>query len=539
MPPSASLRWLANRAWIASCSREHARFKAALGRPAEMQSRLLLELLRRNASTRFGRRHGFETIRSVAEFQERVPIADYDAFVNDIESIARGEAGVLTRDRVTRFQPTSGSAAATKLIPWTASLGREFQRGIAPWVAELYRRKPALLRGTSYWSISPPGTAPLTHGCLPVGFDHDARYLGFLGRMLFPLVSSTPPGLARCRDMEEFRRRTLVSLLADANLCLVSVWSPTFLTALLDDFLARPDEILRALGRTGLDRSNKRADQIRSLLGRGPHATFFQDVWPRLQVISCWTHGPSELYAGELGLRFPGVEIQGKGLVATEAFVTLPFLPERGPLLALTSHFFEFQEIEGGSILLAHELRDNQVCRVIVTTGGGLYRYSLHDLVRVTGFVQATPCLRFIGREGNVSDLFGEKLHGTFVQDAVRRVLVEHRVDARFFLLAPAASSGRETVYSLFLDAGRISDPAAIAASLERGLRENFHYAHCRNLGQLGPVRLFQIDRDASPPEMVFHEEMCRRGMRVGDAKAAPLDASCGWESRFKGRYIA
>ena len=40
--------------------------------------------------------------------------------------------------------------------------------------------------------------------------------------------------------------------------------------------------------------------------------------------------------------------------------------------------------------------------------------------MRVTGFIQEAPCLRFIGRQGNVSDHFGEKLEGAFVQEAVR-----------------------------------------------------------------------------------------------------------------------
>ena len=36
---------------------------------------------------------------------------------------------------------------------------------------------------------------------------------------------------------------------------------------------------------------------------------------------------------------------------------------------------------------------------VILTTGGGLYRYQLHDLVEVTGFVGRCPLVRFLGKE--------------------------------------------------------------------------------------------------------------------------------------------
>ena len=60
---------------------------------------------------------GFE---SVVEFQERVPLSN--------------EPGTL-REPVLARLPTSGTTGTTKWIPYTASLYREFQRGIAPWIA--------------------------------------------------------------------------------------------------------------------------------------------------------------------------------------------------------------------------------------------------------------------------------------------------------------------------------------------------------------------------------------------------------------------
>jgi hypothetical protein len=261
-------------------------------------------------------------------------------------------------------------------------------------------------------------------------------------------------------------------------------------------------------------------------------------VWPRLQIISCWTHGPSELYAKNLQPCFPDVEIQGKGLVSTEAFVSLPFQRDKDPVLAVTSHFFEFQDIGSGEIFPAHELIRGNTYRLIVTTGGGLYRYSLGDLVRITDFMQDAPCLRFVGREGNVSDLFGEKLQGAFVQETVHRVLTQHGVEAHFFLVAPVVTTEHETSYALFIDADRIPDATSFGKSFDNGLKENFHYAHCRNLKQLGTVRIFQIDRTASPPETVFQEEMRARGMKLGDIKITSLDRSSEWENKFQGRYI-
>ena len=63
-------------------------------------------------------------------------------------------------------------------------------------------------------------------------------------------------------------------------------------------------------------------------------------IWPRLGLISCWGDAHAALHLDELRRSFPGVEIQPKGLLATEAFVTIPF-DDRTPL-AIRSHFFEF-----------------------------------------------------------------------------------------------------------------------------------------------------------------------------------------------------
>src|SRR5262245_5500419 len=50
-------------------------------RPVErLQRQTLLRLVRHARDTRFGRDHGFASIRSVADYQRQVPLRDYDAF---------------------------------------------------------------------------------------------------------------------------------------------------------------------------------------------------------------------------------------------------------------------------------------------------------------------------------------------------------------------------------------------------------------------------------------------------------------------------
>ena len=116
----------------------------------------------------------------------------------------------------------------------------------------------------------------------------------------------------------------------------------------------------------------------------------------------------------------------------------------QGSVLAVTSHFLEFQDVANEKVFLAHELILGKTYRVIVTTGAVCTVLS-GRLVRVTGFIQDAPCLRFIGREGAVSDLFGEKLQATFVEGVIRRALAQQGLNPRFFLFGSAHRGNGET----------------------------------------------------------------------------------------------
>jgi len=157
--------------------------------------------------------------------------------------------------------------------------------------------------------------------------------------------------------------------------------------------------------------------------------------------------------------------------------------------------------------------------------------------VQVTGFIDDAPCLRFLGREGNYSDLVGEKLNGLFVQQAVSRSLTAQRITAKFFLLAPVTVE-EGIAYVLFLETNADVGIEGLTAVLDQILRENFHYDHCRRLGQLTAPRVFLIDPTVADGVSGYQAEMSARGLKLGDIKLVPLDSKTGWERRFRGRFI-
>ncbi|HEV7406630.1 MAG TPA: GH3 auxin-responsive promoter family protein [Chthoniobacteraceae bacterium] len=536
MKPLAAL---ANGAWLAASLPAWQRFRHALANPAETQRRHLLRLLRANAATAYGRAWRFDEIGSDEQFRERVPLVDYDDLAPWIARIKHGERGVLTHGPVTRFVPTSGSSGARKLIPFTAVLQREFNAAIGPWMVDLARTNPACFRGPSYWSISPAIPADdATASAVPIGFDDDSAYLGGVRRRLVEAAMAVPAALRLVTEFEEFRYLTLLCLLRTRELRLVSVWHPSFLMLMLDALPACWDALLQDIERGGCRGAGSLPPEVRRALAAPPQPQRAAELrrlgpvaptalWPAWRFVSCWGDGQAALALTELQARLPGVRGQAKGLLATEAFVTIPF-QQRHPL-AVTSHFFEFEDATG-KLHLAHDLQAGETYSVIVTTAGGLWRYRLGDLVEVDGWVAATPSLRFLGRGAGVSDLCGEKLSESFVTTALQEAWSAVGGPSRFSMLAPEQTSPGPWRYALFIEGPA---PTGFDEALDRSLRKNPHYALCRDLGQLGLLCCVNLRAQAYG---TFCQILVSDGMRMGDIKPVALSTRLDWRERFEAR---
>src|SRR5512146_3161780 len=86
---------------------------------------LLKGVITPNRNCEFGLRHGFGTIANVREFQQAVPLCDYEDLRPAIDRMALGESNILVSEPVRRFFVTSGSAAKPKLVPVTSSFIRD------------------------------------------------------------------------------------------------------------------------------------------------------------------------------------------------------------------------------------------------------------------------------------------------------------------------------------------------------------------------------------------------------------------------------
>lgn len=521
---------LVNHAWWAMTQRSARRMQAALLNPSLAQSELLQSILRSNQGTVFGREHGFDRIQSAQDYAQRVPIRRYDDLKPWIDRVATGEPNVLTAEPVGRLLPSSGSTAARKLIPFTRTLSRQFNAAVGPWIDSNFRECVDLARGRGYWSITP--AVPHEHsGPVPVGFEDDSAYLGgVLGRLVRGAMA-VPAEVTRIHSLEAFRYATLLALLRCADLRFISVWHPSFFELLLNDMPLHWDRLLSDVesGRCSLDaqalpvpeiaKARPARTRAQELRRAGPSNA--RAIWPALRLVSCWADAGAAGPARSLHLLLGGVPLQAKGLLATEGVVSIP-MGQQHPL-AIRSHFLEFL-CDGGTVHLAHELCDNQTYEVLLTTGGGLYRYRLGDLIRVDGRLGQTPSVRFVGRADGVCDLVGEKLSEAFVGGVLDRWMADVGAEARFAMLAPSGE-GQQRCYELYLECASPLSPEA-AHALDTLLCENPHYELARRLGQLGAVQLCPTKKSAFDR---YAASMVARGMRLGDIKPLRLSTISGW----------
>ena len=64
--------------------------------PMRSQEEFVMRLMRENARTEYGRKHGFKHIRNISDFKLALPLTSYDDYTSFIERIANGERNVLT-----------------------------------------------------------------------------------------------------------------------------------------------------------------------------------------------------------------------------------------------------------------------------------------------------------------------------------------------------------------------------------------------------------------------------------------------------------
>ncbi|MFO0930297.1 MAG: GH3 auxin-responsive promoter family protein [Gemmataceae bacterium] len=371
--------------------------------PRRVQERTLRRLVARAAHTRFGRDHDFAGVRTVADYQARVPLRDYEAFwANYWRDAFPYLRGVTWPDPIPYFALSSGTTSgATKYLPLSRALLRSNTK--------------AALTSLAWFVAAHPDTA-LFHGRL--------FFLG--GSTALVDLSAQHP------DRRDGGRRPILGGdLSGITAVEASAWMrpftfPPIELALLADWEEKLTRLATAAARLPITMLSGVPswllvlfDRLRQVTGKATIA----EVWPTLRLV---IHGGTrfdpyrDLFCRQIGsdaVRYTEV------YPASEAYIAARD-PRSGLLRLLLDHdvFYEFVPVEDlDSPRPARHTVDRVEpgvnYAVVLTTCAGVWSYLLGDTVIFER--RDPPLLRFSGRTKYYLSAFGEHLISEEVERAV------------------------------------------------------------------------------------------------------------------------
>ncbi len=419
-----------------------AAFEKAAKVPFENQRKLLLELLARNKNTVFGKNYDFARIHSIEDYQARVPLSDYETLRPYIEHLTRGGSNILTVEKPILFGVTSGTTGKPKFIPVTEYTRKKKKEIMDVWTYYLLRDHPKVLSGKILAIVSPEKEGSTTSN-IPFGAEsgHAYKNMPDIVKNLYVL----PYEVFEIKDYDA-KYYCILRIAMEQNVSTLSSLNPSTILLLcqriekikdriIDDIrlgTLNPELNLRYDIRKAIEsklRPNPgRADELMRLSENRGGALLPADFWPNLEVIACWKGGSVGIYIPHLRKYFSSnTAIRDFGYLSSEARVSIPIRDEGCyGILAITSNFYEFVPVadmckENTKFLLAHQLEVGREYYIVLTTHGGLYRYNIDDIVRVTGFFDNTPIIEFKQKGSMVCSVTGEKLYEAQVTEAVHR----------------------------------------------------------------------------------------------------------------------
>jgi len=352
--------------------------------PVEIQEESFLKLIKKASATEWGKYYDYSSIKSVREYQSRVPVQTYEQIIPYIERLGNGERDLLWPGEVKWFAKSSGTTSTkSKYIPVTDESLNDCHFKAAIDVILIY-----LMNNPSSGLLS--GKALTLGGSHKIGqFSNNALY----GDLSAILIENTPfyAELVRTPERkialtEDFEKK--LELIAQTTV----KQNVTSLAGVPSWFLTLIKYILESEKKTSL-----------------------LDIWPNLEV---FFHGGisftpyRELYKklipGE-NMHYMETYNASEGFFGIQDDLSSPemlLMPDYG----IFYEFIQADKINSGSApsYSLGEIKKNVNYAIIISTNSGLWRYMIGDTII---FSDLEPYkFHITGRTKHFINAFGEEL---------------------------------------------------------------------------------------------------------------------------------
>jgi GH3 auxin-responsive promoter len=353
--------------------------------PIEVQQEVFEKLIQQGINTTFGKQNHFEKVKTINDFQQHVPLNDYDSLKPWIEQLMQGKQQLLWSQDTKWFAKSSGTTSdKSKFIPVTKdSLLDCHYKGGKDLLALYYENFPnrKLYKGKH---LIVGGSAQI----LPVSDD---AYQGDLSAIIvknlpwWAELRRTPSKeIALMSEWETKIERMALSTMQEDVYIIAGVPSWTYVLA---------NKVLELSGKKHL-----------------------REVWPNLEL---FMHG---------GVSFEPYREAFKKLIpfddmhyvetynASEGFFGIQDINGLNELLLMLDYgiFYEFipmNEFEGTAskrVLDLSQVETGVNYALVISTNGGLWRYIIGDTIQFTSTLPYR--FKITGRTKHYINVFGEEV---------------------------------------------------------------------------------------------------------------------------------
>jgi hypothetical protein len=453
------------------------------------QEALLLSLVKTAQKTLFGREHDFENIQSIKEFQDRVPVSDYEDLKSYIERVKKGQANILWTETPEYFAKTSGTTSGSKYIPISKE-GMPFQ--IAGAQSALFHY---------------------------IAQKNNADFVN--GKMIFLQGS---PEMEEVFGIKTGRLSGIVAHHIPAYLQKNRL--PSWSTNIMEDWEAKVDKIIEETEHENMTLISGIPPWLIMYFEKltEKHGKKVKQLFPNLQLLV--TGGVNyEPYRDKMNDLLGGKVDIIQTFPASEGFFAFQDDYTKEGLLLLTDHgiFYEFIPLEeygkpAARRLTLKDVELNKDYALILSTNSGLWAYSIGDVVR---FIDKDPYRILVsGRTKHFTSAFGEHVIAFEVEEAMKATVEKYTSQITEFHLAPQVNPTEGLPYHEWLiEFEREPENLELFRNeLDRQLRErNTYYDDLITGNILQPLHITPLKRNA------FHEYAKSQGKLGGQNKTPRL----------------
>jgi hypothetical protein len=351
--------------------------------PHEVQLDWFRKLTSQAADTEWGKKYGYNSIKTPEEFQRRVPISDYEAFKPYIERLQAGEQNLLWPTKIKWFAKSSGTTAdKSKYIPVSQEAIEECHFKGGKDMLSIYCNNYPDTRLFSGKVLGMTGTHNMDEG-------NGGSYSGDVSAILLENIPFW------------------VSLMR----------TPGRSVALMDEWESKIDSLAHTTMNEDVTNITGVPSWTLLLLKRILEITGkknMAEVWPNLEL---FIHGGVnfEPYRDQFMKIVPKNMHYLEAYNASEGFFGIQDRTNSFELLLMLDYgiYYEFitldeLENENPKVLQLHEVKTDEIYALLISTNAGLWRYLIGDTIKFTSL--APYRILITGRTKNFINAVGEEL---------------------------------------------------------------------------------------------------------------------------------